>query len=174
MDTRRVAVFGGGNWTKDSSNWELGVDVGKLLGRNDVEVVTGGYGGAMEAVSQGVVEAGGKTIGILHTSPDLVAPNRFIQQYEIAQDYLQRMAILLRVPRAIALPGKSGTFAEVAVSLAMLQRHEGRSLALWQPYWEKTIRSLTMNPAGSEEGTDDVTWFSEVSDLISWLGKDRP
>lgn len=161
--TRQIVVFGGGDWARGDGFWDLGVSVGRLLARYGFVTVTGGYGGAMEAVSEGAREEGGKTIGVLHSPPAVKPPNPYVERTVPARDYLDRLGRLLRIPRAIALPGGSGTFAEIAVSLALADRQSGRSLAIWKPWW---FDRLAPHLSGETPG---VTWVGRLDEMDRWL-----
>jgi len=134
-----LAIFGGGDWPIESPLYQLGREVGKRVAMAGFTVVTGGYQGAMAAASQGAQEAGGRTVGILHTPLELLPPNAFLEEIRVGKDYLDRLAQLLRIPVALALPGESGTCAEIMVSFAMLKRQPGRHLAIWANPWQTRL-----------------------------------
>jgi hypothetical protein len=163
-----IAVFGGGNWRENGDSWKLGVELGKYLATRNFRVITGGYGGAMEAVSQGAVEAGGKTKAFLHSPVEIKQPNRFIQEFTVCEDYMDRMASLLRIPDAIALPGESGTFAEITVSLTMIQKHPDRHLAIWKPFWFEKVNLMELDLSSLSTG-NKIKWFTETGELDEWI-----
>ena len=68
-DSPAVAVFGSSQSDPDSRNWAEAEQVGRRLGEAGFAVITGGYGGTMEAVSKGASEASGHVIGV--TAPPL-------------------------------------------------------------------------------------------------------
>ncbi|MCB2198091.1 LOG family protein [bacterium] len=163
----QIAVFGGGNWQKGSDVWSLGLDVGARIAHAGHTVVTGGYGGCMAAVSEGAVKAGGKAIGILHSPESILPPNPFVTDTIVTTDYQSRLAELLRVPSALALPGSSGTFAEIAVSAALLKRNANRHLALWSDWWEPRIRVILESLSVSL--SQGLTWVDTLDSLGVWL-----
>ena len=67
--TGSVAVFGSSQTIPDSADWRDAVHVGRRLAEAGLEVITGGYGGTMEAASLGASEAGGRVVGV--TAPVL-------------------------------------------------------------------------------------------------------
>lgn len=75
----RVSVIGGS--TVDERTYELGVEVGRLLGERGHTVVCGGVGGIMEAACRGAAGAGGETIGIL-SGRDRRAANDWVTDSE--------------------------------------------------------------------------------------------
>ncbi len=165
---RRVALFGGGDWGRDDERWSDGERIGACAARAGFAVVTGGYGGAMACVSKGALEAGGRTIGVLHTPPEEKAPNPYVQERIVVRDYMARMAELLRVPYAIALPGASGTLAEVSASIALLQRYGERRLALWSPLWLDKL-SACCGELFDEFTLSRLTVLNTVEDVRDWL-----
>jgi uncharacterized protein (TIGR00725 family) len=166
---RRIAVFGGGDWVRGGDDWALGYEVGRRIAFADAELVTGGYGGAMEAASEGAASADGKVCGIVHLPLGQKSPNSFVTTVEQADDYADRLARLLRVPEAVALPGLSGTFAEIAASFALLQRMEGRRLALWAPWWRPLLGDvLTRMSSGHMPG---VAWLDDLAGVERWLSR---
>jgi uncharacterized protein (TIGR00730 family) len=119
----RVAVFGSSEPRPGEAAYETARQVGRLLGREGITVVTGGYGGVMEAACRGARENGGKAIGV--TSSALFShrqPNPYLDVHEDRPDLLSRTRTLIDLSDGfIILPGRSGTLAE-AVLLWALQR----------------------------------------------------
>lgn len=60
---KTVAVFGSGQTKAGEPMYEASVDVGDLLAERNVVVVTGAYGGVMEAAAKGAIGHGGETLG---------------------------------------------------------------------------------------------------------------
>ncbi len=164
---REIVVFGSGHTDKNTKEWELAVSLGKYLASHGFVTVTGGYNGVMEAVSIGAQLNDGKTIGILHSPPEVKSPNKYLDEYRIAEDYLDRMSILLRIPTAIALPGGTGTIAEISVAIALLFRGLNTTLALYEPYWKEPIQSC-YKPLSSVKNLHGIFWFSKIEDLDRW------
>ena len=59
-DNGGVAVFGSSQTEPGSAEWEDARRAGARLAEEGYAVITGGYGGTMEAVSNGAAEAGGR------------------------------------------------------------------------------------------------------------------
>src|SRR3990172_12596217 len=59
-----ITVFGGPRPAPGSEPYETARRLGAALAGVGFRVASGGYGGAMEGVSRGAHEAGGKTIGV--------------------------------------------------------------------------------------------------------------
>ena len=127
-----VGVIGSGHDAHES----LARDIGRLLADLEVNLLTGGGGGVMEAVSRAFTEArrgAGVCIGIIPCSqadpsrPKDGYPNQFVElpiythlplSGERGQDSLSRNHInVLSSAAIIALPGQAGTASEVSLAL---------------------------------------------------------
>ena len=114
-----VAVFGSSQTVPGTPEWVEAVEVGDRLARKNIAVVTGGYGGTMEAVSQGASEAGGHVVGV--TAPELFTArsgaNPFVIETIEAATLSSRIGVMIdRSAAAIALPGSIGTATELLIS----------------------------------------------------------
>ena len=59
-----VSVFGSAAPLPGQPLYQVGLELGRLLGEQGFSVMTGGYCGTMEAVSRGANEAGSNVIGV--------------------------------------------------------------------------------------------------------------
>ena len=110
-----VTVFGSHSLTPDQPGYADARHLGRLLAEGGADVATGGYGGTMEAVSEGAAEGGAEVIGV--TAPRLfphrTGPNRFVRREIPAHDIYERDRYLIEMASAtITLPGSIGTIVE--------------------------------------------------------------
>ena len=118
-ESPRVAVFGSSALQPDDPRWAEVERLGTTLAGAGCIVVTGGYGGVMEAASAGAGRAGGTVVGVTapQVFPERSSPNRFLTEEIPAPNIPLRIATLLDgVDAAIVLPGSIGTLAELVVS----------------------------------------------------------
>jgi uncharacterized protein (TIGR00725 family) len=111
-----VAVFGSSASTPQSAEYADGVSCGTLLAEAGFAVATGGYGGLMEAVSEGASRAGGRVIGVTAPTvfPGRSGVNRYVDEEWPAPSLTKRIHSLLGDAAAvIALPGSLGTATEL-------------------------------------------------------------
>ncbi len=131
-----IAVFGAGR--ADPDECALAERVGRTLARLGYAVANGGYAGTMEAVSRGARRAGGTVVGVVCRMWS-ARPNRFLHQVIATGDLHERLARLIELGTAgyVALPGGTGTLAELAVAweLAAKGRLSGRPLVCVGDYW---------------------------------------
>lgn len=145
MDTEQcIAVFGSSEPDEGSALYDQAREVGSLLGRHGFTVVTGGYGGVMEAASRGAVEAGGQTLGITtrELSPLRAGPNPYLSRHLETEGLFERTRELIsRSAGYIILRGKAGTLAELSFLWALHRaRLQGdRPVVLLGGFWQGFI-----------------------------------
>lgn len=118
-----ASVIGGHEYQADDKVSEEAFEVGRLLVSAGYTVRTGGYGGLMEAVSKGALQAGepAEGVGLANWSYEKrnehVPPDRYLE----ADTIFNRTEQLLRGAKLIiALPGSVGTLGELFVSWTCL------------------------------------------------------
>lgn len=113
----RIAVFGGRKITAEL--YQQTQELGALLARENWLVFCGGGGGAMEAVSRGVSEAGGTCVGILK-GRDLNEANPWVTIPIVTDMGISRNALLAyNCDVAVAVDGNYGTLSEIAYALQL-------------------------------------------------------
>ena len=114
-----IAVFGSARVTPVDAAYEMAYAIGRSLAENGDTVITGGYGGVMEAASKGASEAGGAVVGVTLTPGSMGQArervvNAWVQENITYDTMRQRLHHLVDVPDGyVALPGGIGTLEEV-------------------------------------------------------------
>jgi uncharacterized protein (TIGR00725 family) len=169
-----VAIFGSSQTDPGSKEWEEAHGAGSHFAHHGWNVLTGGYGGTMEAVSKGAAEAGGHVIGV--TAPTLFpgrsGANPYVQELIEASSLANRIDIMMqRSDATIALPGSIGTAAELLISWNTnhILRRRGdipRHNVAVGPGW-KTVARILVEVIGANE--DDVYWAETVEEGVRWV-----
>lgn len=119
---RHVVVFGGSMLKPDDDAWALSEDVGRAVAEAGWILVTGGYGGAMEAASLGANAAGGEAVGVLCTVFGAVG-NCYLTRRIVTLDLYARLQQLIDIGDAyVVMPGSTGTLAELALVWEMMNK----------------------------------------------------
>src|SRR5262245_8310033 len=144
----RIAVYGSSLVEERDPGYRLAYDLGAALARKGATVVTGGYGGVMEAASRGAAEAGGHVVGVTVELFGYRGPgNRWVGERVHAPDLLERLKHLVIEPDArIAVEPSVGTLTEVflAWTLANHGRIRPGSLILLGPQWPDLLAAEVM------------------------------
>jgi hypothetical protein len=96
----------------------LAEEIGRLLAKEGVVVVTGGKSGIMEAVAKGAKSENGLTVGVVKGKKRFVA-NTFIDVEVISgmeADGLDELFVVFMSDALIVLGGGAGTLQEIAVA----------------------------------------------------------
>ncbi|WP_027878100.1 LOG family protein [Meiothermus cerbereus] len=113
---RLITVFGSSRVQPGTPAFAEAHAWGLAIAQAGFGVATGGYNGAMEAVSQGAKEGGGLVVGITAPSlfPQRDGPNLHVDLELPSSSLLTRIERLIDVGMAcLALPGGVGTLAEI-------------------------------------------------------------
>ena len=140
-----ITVFGGAQPQPHSREYEEARLLGELLAQRGHTVLTGGYIGTMEAVSRGAAEAGGHVIGV--TCEDIerwrkVKPNVWVKEERRKKSLMERLQVLIEeCDAAIALPGGTGTLAEISLmwNLMIVESRHRSPLILVGRGWQSTL-----------------------------------
>lgn len=174
-----VAVYGSAAPKPGTPLYQNALELGRLLAQAGHTVMTGGYGGTMEAVSRGAVEAGGATLGVTCAEIEQYRPgsaNPWVQQEIRTQTLPQRLEVLTRQPDAmIALPGGIGTLCEIslALNLMVISPAPPKPFILIGTSWEKVFRQFfTVNHEMINELDQPRVQFArDPIDAVTYLQK---
>lgn len=156
----RVAVFGASTVAEGSPQWDDARKVGALLAEAGYEVVSGGYGGSMEAASAGAASVEGASVVGVTCAAEFPSDgeassggggNKYLTRKQDAASLVDRLGALTAVDAFVVLPGAAGTLAELTlawnlVSLEQLRGETPRPLIAfahpWRRVMEGTAKSL--------------------------------
>lgn len=169
-----MAVFGSSATEPDSAAWVAAESTGRRCVEAGFAVVTGGYGGTMEAVSKGANDAGGEAIGV--TAPSLFprrpGANPYVTREIVAGTLMERLDTLTGLASGvIVLPGSIGTLTELSIAwnLNHVNRLNGQmrlpTVAVgdgWLRFWE-----LATGRLGAFGG--DVHVVDSAEGAVEWL-----
>nr|AIA15114.1 putative lysine decarboxylase [uncultured bacterium] len=140
--TQRISVFGTARSREGDADYEEARLMGRLLAEAGYEVCTGGYRGAMEAVSRGAHEAGGHVVGItVEPWSGWLTPNQYLKEEIATANLFNRLERLVDCSVLVAMHGGAGTLAEVALAWNLMQLGDiqARALVLVGPAWRQLL-----------------------------------
>ena len=152
---KNITVFGSSSVQEGMAEYIQAYSLGKTLATAGYTIVNGGYGGTMEAVSRGASEAGGHTIGVTCAAFSGRKTNRWIAEEITVGRYLDRLLKLIELGDAyVALPGGTGTLAEVALVWEMIRKGElpPEPVFLYSAFWKPLYDMMHMQEAGGRTG----------------------
>jgi uncharacterized protein (TIGR00730 family) len=147
-EIKKISVFGGSSPKPGSDAYQQAYQLGQLLSAAGMTVLTGGYMGTMQAVSQGASENGGYVIGV--TSEELeiwrnAKANQWVEEEWRFGSFRERLNSLVdQCDAAIALPGGIGTLLEICLTwnLMVINAIETKPLILMGEEWHRIIETF--------------------------------
>lgn len=165
----RVTVFGSARVSEQSQDYQLGLRLGRMLAERGDVLVSGGYGGIMEAVSRGAHEVGGKVVGVT-VAPWIgrIVPNRFLSEERSAATLFERLEALIESDALIALPGGAGTLGEVALAwnLRQMDLMPSKPVILVGEPWRRVFVALRENLIVNDTDLDLLTLVDTVEEAV--------
>jgi len=168
---RAVSVFGSARVARDSPEYALGVQVGRLLAETGYAVITGGGPGAMEAANKGACEAGGVSVGLGIELPFEQGMNEWVDIGVDFRYFFARKTMFVKYAQGfIVLPGGFGTFDELFEALCLVQTRKVTSfpvVLLGTAYWGGLVdwlRSTVLAEGKIKEV--DLALFSVTDDPV--------
>ena len=117
-----ISVFGSARLSRDSTEYGLAVEVGRLLAESGYAVITGGGPGAMEGANKGACEAGGVSVGLGIELPHEQGLNEWVDLGVHFRYFFARKTMFLKYAQGfIVLPGGFGTLDELFEALVLVQ-----------------------------------------------------
>ena len=167
---RIITVFGSSRPREGDSDYGQARELGRALAACGFRVCSGGYGGAMEAVSRGAKEAGGTTLGIT-AEFFRGSANRWIDEEIRVATWEERLFELIRRGDGfVACKGGTGTLVELAVVWEMLNKSviTGKPFVVlgdfWQPILER-VREVEHGQASQwAEANGEVVYVASSVD----------
>ncbi len=175
-----VTVFGSARTKPDDTYYKIAYDLGELLAREGLTVITGGGPGVMEATNMGAMKAGGASAGVGIELPFEASNNAYIdadKNITFRYFFVRKLMFLKYSQAFVAFPGGLGTLDELFESLTLSQTGKTPKfpiLLVGRDYWSGLVDWLTEKVL--EEGNinkDDLELFrlvdtaEEVMDAIT-------
>jgi uncharacterized protein (TIGR00730 family) len=151
---RSVTIFGWSQSQPGEEVYEAARDVARLLAGQGLTVVSGGFGGEMEAAARGAKEGGGKAIGVTFY-PKLATKfeagkqaSSYLDQEIVTGNYLERTLKLIALGDAfICFNGGTGTISEWGMAWGLARIYYGRHkpLIMYGTFWKDIVRVIERN-----------------------------
>ena len=145
-----VAVFGSSTVREQDPAWREAHELGAALARRGVVTMSGGYGGAMAAVSRGAHEAGGHVIGVTVELFERRGPvNPWVRERVHTPDLFERLRHLVHTADGfVAVAGSIGTLTELFLvwTLVSVDGRPAAPIVLMGPHWHAWL-DLHRGPA---------------------------
>jgi len=168
----RVTVFGSARVTEESTEYQDALRLGGLLAERGDVIVSGGYGGIMEAVSRGAHKRGGQVVGVT-VAPWVgrIVPNQYLSEERSAKTLFERLEGLVESDALIILPGGAGTLGELALAwnLRQMDLMPAKAIVLVGDSWRRLLDAFRQNLIIGDQDVALLTVVDTVEEAITAL-----
>ncbi|MBI5880041.1 MAG: LOG family protein [Chloroflexi bacterium] len=171
---KRVSVFGSGQVKDGDPDYVEAHEMGRLLAESGYAVTSGGYLGAMEAVSRGAKEGGGTTRGITMTIFDPRPANPWVDEEEKVIDFFIRLEKLIHGSDAyVVLRGGIGTLVELSLAWSLLQTNclSPRPLVVVGDAWAALFESFRRHAIVRERDWQHVQFVQTPAEALALIDR---
>ncbi|HNV85962.1 MAG TPA: LOG family protein [Candidatus Omnitrophota bacterium] len=148
MEKKIIVVFGSSQIKEENPEYPRIRELGKALAEAGFRVCSGGYAGAMEAVSRGAKDAGGETIGVT-IRDSRKSHNPWIEKDEPMPDWKERLFRLIELGDGyVVCRGGTGTLVELSCVWEMMRKKMMplKPVVVLDSLWEELISLLLASP----------------------------
>ena len=156
---RAVSVFGSARTKPDHPDYRAAVELGRLLAKDDLAVITGGGPGIMEAANRGAFDAGGVSVGCNISLPHEQHVNPYLTvSLDFHYFYARKVMFVKYASAFVCFPGGFGTMDEFFETLTLIQTGKAKPLPVIlynSTYWNGLLNWIKSTLAPSYiEGRD--------------------
>jgi len=168
---KTITIFGSSKPKEGEDEYKLAYELGRLLGKQNFDVCTGGYYGIMEAVSKGAVEEGSAATGVT-VKGWARKGNSFLTNEIKCNSLFERLNKLIEIGDAyIILQGGTGTLLELAAvwEFANKGAMDHKPIACHSSLWQGIISIMKIQMQKEGRSTELVRSFENVEEIINYL-----
>lgn len=160
-----ATFFGGAINDTTTKEYSDSILIGELLSSNNYIVKNGGYRGLMEAVSKGVKNNDGYTIGFTCKTFGFTKGNEYLTQTVVCNDIYDRLRDLIKDSEVfIVQRGGIGTLSEMFLLLDEIRKSEIKPIVyVFGEQWKKLFNNL--NDFMNTEQLSMITLCEDYNDF---------
>ncbi|MFM9376745.1 TIGR00730 family Rossman fold protein [Gordonia sp. VNK21] len=176
-----VTVFGSARVRPGDAEYDMGIELGRLLGQAGYAVITGGGPGAMEATNRGAYEVNAPSIGLNIELPFEQHLNPWLTIGVSFRYFFVRKTMFVKYAQGfICLPGGIGTLDELFEALTLVQTGKVFRFpivlidsAFWGPLLDWMRTTLVDSGKISPEDLDLITLVETPAEAVAAVQRAR-
>lgn len=166
-----VTVFGSSIPKVGEQEYETAYALGCLLGKNSINVCTGGYQGTMDAVSKGCNENGGEAVGVTLDIYNAI-PSNYLTEEIKCHSLFDRLNNLVKIGDAyIVLQGGTGTLVELSLVWEYMNKNmiEEKPFACHGLLWNEIVTVMEKQIEKEKRKTGLLKCFTNVESCAQYI-----
>lgn len=164
MQMKFVTIFGSSVPKPGDEEYEIAYKLGSYLGKNGINVCTGGFQGIMDAVSKGAVENNVHAIGVTLDIYN-VRPSKYLTKEIRCHSLFDRLRNLIELGNAyIVLQGGTGTMLELALVWEYLNKNmiEEKPFACHGIMWKSIVELMERQIVNEGRKSGLIKCFDDI------------
>ncbi len=175
-----VTIYGGAKLKPSHPYYKLGVELGEGLSKANINVMTGGGPGIMEAVNKGAQCNGGKSYGCcINFSMEAQSQNKHLDiKYATSHFFVRKMVFTENARGFIAMPGGFGTMDELFEMATLITTRKMRKMpiiligsAFWNPIIKTLEKQLLQNGLINQKELDVLMVLDDIDEIVKIMKK---
>lgn len=168
---KTITIFGSSRPLESEDEYKFAFNLGSRLAERGYRIVTGGYGGIMEAASKGAFEKNANVIGVT-VAEFKREPNKFLSEEIRCSNLIERLQKLIKLADAfVILQGGTGTLFELAAVWEMINKKslERKPVAVHSSMWRDIISIMDKQMELEKRETGVIKCFDSVNEIVDYL-----
>ena len=168
---KAITVFGSSIPQDGDEEFAIAYKLGCLLAQKGFNINTGGYAGIMEAVSKGVVENGGRAVGITLQYINSFANKYVIEEIKCKTLFDRITQLIERGDAYIILLGGTGTLLELAAVWEFMNKNliEVKPIVCHSLMWKEIGLIIDKQIERERRISGLVKYFDDVENLVGFI-----
>ncbi len=169
----RITVFGASDCKIDSIEYADAKHFGELCGQANYSLVSGGYGGVMEAVFAGAEIYKTEKIAVTSSFFPERKANKYATELIVTNGYIERMVKLIELGDAyIVFPGGPGTLNELSAVWSLKDRNAfNRLIIAIGEQWHEIIQMMNYYSEKSMESASNIILVNDYTMAFNELNE---
>lgn len=159
-----VAFFGSSKYGEETDEYQAAMKISNKLAENKYSIVSGGYGGIMEAALRGASDHDVVRTGVITDELPERKPNDYVDVKIEKPTYADRLLEIINMADAyVVFPGGTGTLAELALVWALKERRilGDKPIVCYGEQWNEVEQIMSFY---SETVIDNINLLTHSSD----------
>jgi uncharacterized protein (TIGR00730 family) len=144
--TLAVTFFGSARTKPDDKIFDQAAELAGRLAKKGFAVITGGSSGIMQAGNKGAYQAGGASVGLNITLPDMQSYNSYLtDKFSFDHFFVRKVMLTYASEVYVYFPGGFGTLDEFFEIVTLVQTKKIRPvpiLLFGKTYWEPILKTI--------------------------------
>lgn len=171
MQQKFVTIFGSSIPKPGDNEYETAYKLGSYLGKNGINICSGGFQGIMDAVSKGAVENNAHAVGVTLDIYN-VQPSKYLTKEIRCHTLFDRLSNLVEIGNAyIVLQGGTGTMLELALVWEFMNKNmiAEKPFACHGLMWKNVVDAMEKQISVEKRKNGLIKCFDDIYECADFV-----